>query len=78
MADFFAPKSETELADAIASATTHQDSTTTNNPAAGNAALRKNTIAAAIRELELCRQLLIAGGAKSAGQSTALLRAARS
>ena len=57
---------------------THQDSTTTNNPAAGNAALRKNTIAAAIRELELCRQLLIAGGAKSAGQSTALLRAARS
>lgn len=56
----------------------HQNSTTTNNPAAGNAAVRKNTIAAAIRELEFCRQLLIAGGAKSTGQATPVLRAARS
>jgi DNA-binding transcriptional MerR regulator len=45
---------------------------------AGSAPDSKAVIAAAVRELEICRQLLIAGGAKPAGLPAQQLRAARS
>jgi DNA-binding transcriptional MerR regulator len=45
---------------------------------AGTVPESKAVIAAAIRELEICRQLLIAGGAKSIERSAQQFRAARS
>jgi DNA-binding transcriptional MerR regulator len=42
------------------------------------AASAKTIVAAAIRELEICRQLLIAGGAKPSAKTSPQLRAARS